>query len=349
MKPADRQRRPRIAWLDAARGIGIVLVVIGHIERGLVGAGIATAPGWGLFDAALYTFHMPLFMLLAGINVPDTLRRGTGRFVADKLRSVAYPYLLWSLLQGGVLVVLSRFVNNGASWGDLARIGWQPMSQFWFLYALMAYLLLAAITGARPLVLLPVAIAALVAGFPMDGEGILHRLSYYLVFFAIGVSLAGPIKGWQARRPLLSALALALGWLAALQIVPRGGSAPHMTVYALPCALLGTACVMNLAAGLGGVAQRVFVRLGEWSMSIYVMHILAGAGVRIAMARIGLQVPAIAYLAAGVAGGIALPIVAHLVLERLGLLPLFGLGKRSRRPAGVLPDRVTGEFGAPAT
>ncbi|HKR91678.1 acyltransferase family protein, partial [Novosphingobium sp.] len=57
--------RKRVEWLDVARGIGIILVVMGHAERGLVNAHIATGQAWPTFDLAIYTFHMPLFMLLA--------------------------------------------------------------------------------------------------------------------------------------------------------------------------------------------------------------------------------------------------------------------------------------------
>ena len=36
----------RVAWVDAAKGIGIVLVVIGHALGGLIDAGITPAPDW---------------------------------------------------------------------------------------------------------------------------------------------------------------------------------------------------------------------------------------------------------------------------------------------------------------
>ena len=53
----------------------------------------------------LYTFHMPLFFFLAGLNVPHSLRRGTGPFLSSKVWTLAYPYVLWSLIQGGVILL----------------------------------------------------------------------------------------------------------------------------------------------------------------------------------------------------------------------------------------------------
>ncbi len=44
--------RKRLMWLDAARGIGILLVLLGH-----------TSPSFGKF---IYGFHMPLFFIISG-------------------------------------------------------------------------------------------------------------------------------------------------------------------------------------------------------------------------------------------------------------------------------------------
>ncbi len=46
----------RIEWVDIARGIGIILVILGHIGIGKVGKFI-------------YSFHIPLFFFLSGFLV----------------------------------------------------------------------------------------------------------------------------------------------------------------------------------------------------------------------------------------------------------------------------------------
>jgi fucose 4-O-acetylase-like acetyltransferase len=43
----------RIKWVDIAKGIGIILVIVGHT--------IALE-----YSAPIYTFHMPLFIFLSG-------------------------------------------------------------------------------------------------------------------------------------------------------------------------------------------------------------------------------------------------------------------------------------------
>lgn len=45
----------RIEWIDIAKGIGILLVILGHT--------IALK-----YSKVLYTFHMPLFFIIVGIG-----------------------------------------------------------------------------------------------------------------------------------------------------------------------------------------------------------------------------------------------------------------------------------------
>lgn len=55
----------RLDWVDLSKAIGIILVVYGHVARGLDSAGMTFA----LFksvDSIIYSFHMPLFFVLSG-------------------------------------------------------------------------------------------------------------------------------------------------------------------------------------------------------------------------------------------------------------------------------------------
>ena len=65
---ANPDSSTRLAWMDAARGAGIVLVVLGHTERGLLnGELLVHVDEYAWLDNRIYAFHMPLFFLLSGI------------------------------------------------------------------------------------------------------------------------------------------------------------------------------------------------------------------------------------------------------------------------------------------
>ena len=55
----------REVWIDYAKAIGIILVVYGHVARGLYSAGIDIPYElYVLIDSIVYSFHMPLFFFL---------------------------------------------------------------------------------------------------------------------------------------------------------------------------------------------------------------------------------------------------------------------------------------------
>jgi len=333
----------RVEWLDLARGMGIVLVVAGHAERGLVSANIARGAAWHWLDLALYTFHMPLFMLLAGLNVAGSLQRGRRAFLRGKLWTIAWPYVLWSLVQGTLLVLLSGMTNGKGDWSALARIGWQPISPFWFLYALMIYMVVVAIVGVRARVLVPLALAGLIASHFLDGDSLVHQICYQAAFFVTGVLGANRIRALPAHATLLALFAIA--WCGAFALTPTGGATPYLKPAALPAAACGIAFMLVLARlSARSAVQPLFLRLGRASMTIYVMHILGTAGARIVLTRLHIpQQPAgwsVVYWAVCTMAGLGGPLLVHEILARHGGLVPLGLAARRRAVPRIAPPVI---------
>src|SRR6059058_582095 len=93
----------RIQWVNVAKGLGIILMVFGHVGRGIVppkeqASGGAAHLYW-LADEAIYAFHMPLFFFLSGLFVERGARRSAGVFFDSKVRTILYPYFLWATIQ----------------------------------------------------------------------------------------------------------------------------------------------------------------------------------------------------------------------------------------------------------
>ena len=79
----------RIEWVDIAKGIGIILVVIGHMVKGN-----------GIVGQSIWAFHMPLFFFLSGMFM-----RPTELFIsliAKKARSLLLPCLSFSIIIAAV-------------------------------------------------------------------------------------------------------------------------------------------------------------------------------------------------------------------------------------------------------
>lgn len=95
--------KKRINWVDALKGFGIILVVIGH----------AGCPNW--LVRWIYIFHMPLFFLLSGLMAKESEYLRGGQWIKRKTRSLLWPYLIFGILEF-LFDVLKGIVAN-----DLTR------------------------------------------------------------------------------------------------------------------------------------------------------------------------------------------------------------------------------------
>ena len=336
----------RIEWLDAARGLAIVLVVFGHVLRGLEAAGEAEGAAWvGAADLALYSFHMPLFFFLAGLNVRAALARGARGFTGDKLWTVAWPYLLWSVVQGSAAALAAGATNGERAWSDLLRIGWAPIGQFWFLYALAVLHGVAVLTGGRTRWLLTVGAAAFAASIGLaPHQGLWRGLLHGALFYGAGVAVGPGLKAWRWRSgqaaggAALAAGVFAAGLLWLVGLAQGDARSPWL----LPCALSGGAAVLLLGQVLKGPVLQGAAALGRASMTIYVLHILAASGLRIALEQAGVRMPLPADLVLGTTAGVLAPLACHVLLKRGDLLWPLGL---ARLPAFRACGRADGAGG----
>ncbi|MDE2430423.1 MAG: acyltransferase family protein, partial [Burkholderiales bacterium] len=205
----------RDLWVDYARGIGIFLVVAGHVSRGVFNAGIEmNTELFKLTDSIIYSFHMPLFFFLSGLFVlPSFEKYGRNGLIAEKINSVFYPYVVWSLLQGLIEVALSRFTTAKTSIPEVLAFLWQPRAQFWFLYVLLLIFVIAAVllrphskkyNGLFPLLAIPAWLAQIFFKLPFP----LDFIANYAIFFFLGMRFNEIKHIFQQKSLLLTLVGL---------------------------------------------------------------------------------------------------------------------------------------------
>lgn len=102
----------RIDYIDIAKGIGILLVYVGHCYIG------GESSSYDKLNIWIYSFHMPLFFMISGMLFP---RRFIDKrlYIYKKTVSLILPYLLFSMVNYVVLKVLHmgppNFILSG--WG----------------------------------------------------------------------------------------------------------------------------------------------------------------------------------------------------------------------------------------
>lgn len=90
--------KERIRWIDMAKGIGILLVMIGHL-------GLPYAKTW------IYTFHIPLFFMLSGC-VFRGYDKDFKSFFIKKLKSIVVPYFCLGIFLPIFFSIQSYFIDK---------------------------------------------------------------------------------------------------------------------------------------------------------------------------------------------------------------------------------------------
>ena len=67
----EQQIKPREYYLDAVKAIAIILTVLGHCIQWILGDTF----GEDRLELFIYSFHMPLFMIISGYFFQSALRQ----------------------------------------------------------------------------------------------------------------------------------------------------------------------------------------------------------------------------------------------------------------------------------
>ena len=93
--------------IDIAKGIGIILVVWGHVIQ--VSAGEGNFDYWGnsIFEI-IYSFHMPLFIFLSGFTASYSLNKRSHTItIKNRFTTLMIPFLSW-----GFIMYFIKFIGN---------------------------------------------------------------------------------------------------------------------------------------------------------------------------------------------------------------------------------------------
>jgi fucose 4-O-acetylase-like acetyltransferase len=220
----------RLADLDRAKGLAILLVVFGHLVARQPPAGV---DWYGPLRIAVYLFHMPFFMYLSGYvafrsgaaRMPPASWR---RLAGQRTRRLLLPFLLFGLVILAGKLIAADFVevdNVPRSFGAGLRAlvwdtGHSPATSVWYMAVLFAFSLATpALLALDPSRVLLVAVAALAFIAPLPPTLYLDRAGTYFIFFVAGGLAADAGARWYRMQnwlewPCMAGL-LALAYLVA--------------------------------------------------------------------------------------------------------------------------------------
>ncbi len=328
----------RADWVDYGKGIGIILVVYAHLLSSGFHGGL-NIPGrfFVLSDSIVYSFHMPLFFLLSGIFVEGSFqKRGARDYIFDKFSRIAYPYLIWSVLQVSVEVIFSSQTQNGTSLKDLLAIPYRPWGQFWFIYALfimhITYTVFKSF-GKYSTLLLFITAAILYFNTLQIGIFGLFGFSIHFIFFVSGIVFRKYFMDLENYNiPLWVVVSLFVIFMGSayflfdklIEPVRLAEGVQTHPFYVLYLAILGMTFCICLSQYLSKRREFQFLQnLGIYSLQIYLVHMLAGVGVRMVLLYVfGIQNWVI-HIAIGVGFALTAPIVLQKISDRIKFPYLF--------------------------
>ncbi|MFP5073007.1 acyltransferase family protein [Pseudonocardia nantongensis] len=331
----------RTAWVDAAKGLCIVLVVLHHAVMFLEPQGLVPGP-LSMLNTALASLRMPLFFLASGLFLATALARPWRTLLHRRVALFGWLYLLWTTAQFGLFALLPAGIAPSIATQDTTALLLSPLvpaPSMWFLYALAVFSVAARLLRPVPAPAL-LAVTALLSA--LVGAGTIEIASFGWEFMARYAFFF--VLGWHGRRLVERLAATAsLPRVAVAGVVAAGAAAGAVLLglHEVP----GVAFVLNLLAVTGGVLVaaelvrwrigRVVIALGRRTLPIYLTNVLVIGVVTTLLA--GLQLPAPAQYVM-VALVTALAVVAALLLHRALLRARCGWlydlpGRWAARPA----------------
>jgi uncharacterized membrane protein YcfT len=317
----------RVDWVDYAKGICIVMVVMMHSVLG-----VEQAAGETGFMHALVAFakpfRMPDFFLISGLFLAPVIDRDWRTYLDRKVVHFGYFYLLWVTIQFGFK---ASVFAAGSGWGHVGYLYLEsfiePFGTLWFIYLLPIFFVAIKLTrGVSPILVLGVA-ALLQSMQVATGWIVIDEFCSRFVYIYTGYLFASDVFALSERaraHPALAPGALLLWALVNGLLVALGIS--EWPIVSLGLGLCGAFAMVTIGTLLARIKWLNVLRFcGEHSIVIYLAFFLPMAAMRTLLLKTGMihdiGMVSLCVTVVGVAGAVlvwraALALGANFLFER---------------------------------
>lgn len=277
----------RIDWIDCAKGIAIILVVIGHVLTGYRDAEMFTKY-WIVSAGAdwIYSFHMALFFVTSGFVFEHTYfkkEKDDKRKVFIAILELIIIYLFYSFLLVFTKVLLYSEVNFKFKVSDIFSIYKYPVGLYWYLYTLIIFYVFVMsfhkqiIKFWKGTLFIALGISAFALFVIKDSIAFqIKNITYFFVFFLIGILMRH--FNYMFKREWLIVLLAAFLIITVLCFINDKCFQDAGFIQVI-MSFLGSAVIL----GLSQIIKKIPIvnYLGKNSLYIYLLHIYITAGFRI--------------------------------------------------------------------
>jgi uncharacterized membrane protein YcfT len=302
----------RVDWVDYAKGICIVMVVMMHSVLGVEKAADQTG-FMHLVVMFAKPFRMPDFFLISGLFLPVVIDRDWRTYLDRKVVHFAYFYFLWVTIQFGFKAPSFAAETDWAHVGLLYLESFiEPFGTLWFIYLLPIFFVVIKAVRNMPPPLIWGAAALLESAHVATGWTAIDEFCARFVYVYSGYLFADYVFALSNRaraKPALALAGLALWALVNGGLVALGLS--EWPLISLALGLVGACAIVTLGTLLAQAHWLNFLRYcGEHSIVIYLAFFLPMAATRTLLLHTGLipdiGIVSLVVTVVGVAGSLAI-------------------------------------------
>lgn len=297
-----QQERKYYDEITIAKGLGILLVVLGHAIK-QIGAEDAVS---SLILQVIYSFHMPLFFVLSGfvsVKILSYRKEQYIGFIKKRACRLLIPYFVVGILYLPLKYLLSQFARKPYDFANCWRLilGENPNTTLWFLYILfwvsILTLLLVRESTLPVFLILGAVLSALT--FHFDWK---IKVTKYFFFFLLGIFMRKHYMGWKSLMEKLWFVLLVLFVFIVGNVALYFGfnlAGLFTSVSGMILSLVISLWILSMKKQKHGIIYRY----GDVSMDIYILSDIVQTILRLAFWNI-LHLPAVLVILLCFLGGI---------------------------------------------
>ena len=305
--------KARVDWVDYAKGICIILVVLMHSTLGVEKA--AGQLSWlnGFIEWAR-PFRMPDFFLISGLFLAQRIDRPWREYLDSKVLHFVYFYLVWMTIlffaKSGILTGGIGLADGFVRWTSSFIV---PNDAIWFIYMLPVFMVVIKLARPVPPLLIFAAAAMLEALHIKTGWLVIDEFAARFVYVFAGYWLSTHIFSFArfvGGQPVPAIMAGFAAWAMVNTFFVAGGYAALPGI-GLALGFLGACAVVTAGVLLSKTSIAEALRYcGENSIIIYLAFSLFMAATRMILLRLGqpadLGLVSLICTAAGITGPLML-------------------------------------------
>ena len=316
----------RIDWVDYAKGICIILVVMMHSTLGVEKA-MGEANWMNSFIAWAAPFRMPDFFLISGLFLASRIDRPWRSYLDTKVLHFAYFYILWMTIQFALKA--KHYVSEMGVEGAIQHYFMsfiEPASTLWFIYMLAIFFVVTKLVQIIPQLTVWLVAAFFEIADVHTGSLLVDEFASRFVYFYTGYVAAPHVFTFakkvseQSYLTLFGALYL---WAVVNGLMVAFGYAT-MPILSLVLGFAGVGAVIALSQILAQERLLNWLRYcGENSIVIYLAFFAFMAASRVVLLKTGLIADGGTISVLVTAAGVVGPIVMFWMVRHTPLRFLF--------------------------